>query len=193
MKLKKKQREAVLAWVAEGLQTDEINKRAEKFKPRFKVLRSQVDYYRKISKVNLKEIKYSDDMAALTTGLALKENRVETLQRLAELMLTDLFGDKLWLLQVKGIGGTDNYERVEYYEFNSAEVGQLRSVLDDIAAETGGRIKKAEITGKDGEPLQPKAIDHEGFDRAILSLADAIREIVPAKDTKQNGEVEAPK
>jgi hypothetical protein len=41
----------------------------------------------------------------------------------------------------KGIGSQDNYERVEYEEFNKAEVESLRGVLDDIAREVGDRSK----------------------------------------------------
>ncbi|MDQ3007192.1 MAG: hypothetical protein M3R47_17640 [Chloroflexota bacterium] len=47
MRLNKSQKEALLSWVAEGLKTDEINKRAGKFKPRFDVSTRIVAYYRK--------------------------------------------------------------------------------------------------------------------------------------------------
>lgn len=153
MKLRKAQKEAVLQWIAEGLETDEINKRAARFKPRFKVLRSQVDYYRKTRGLQLDEIQQTGETDALRTGLALKENRVAKLQRLADRMLADLLEhDRWWLLQVKGIGHGENYERVEYYEFNKAEVDALRGVLDDIAAEVGERIRKTDLT-TGGKPL----------------------------------------
>lgn len=139
MKLEKKQREKLLMWVAEGLQSDEINKRAAKFKPPFVVTRQHVDYYRKTRKIDIEEIKQVDETTALTSGLALKEKRVGTLQQLADLMLEDLLNGKLWTDQVKGIGGAENFERVEYKEFNGAEVAQVRGVLDDIAKELGHR------------------------------------------------------
>ena len=154
MRLKKDQKEAVLTWIAEGLETDEINKRAAKFKPRFQVLRSQVDWYRKTRGVKLEEIKAADETSALKTGLALKENRVDRLQQLANLLIADLFENKLlWTDEVKGIGGADNFERIDYKEFNKAEVDALRGVLDDIAAEVGQRIKKSDVT-TDGKPIQ---------------------------------------
>ena len=34
-------------------------------------------------------------------------------------------------------------------------IEQFRGVLDDIAKETGGRIKKSEFTGANGSPLMP--------------------------------------
>jgi hypothetical protein len=146
MKLLKAQRKVLLEWISEGLETDEINKRAAKFKPPFKVLRSQVTWYRNTRKVSLEKIKSEDDTSALKAGLALRENRVAKLQLLAERLLGDLLGegedDRLWLDQVKGIGSQDNYERIEYIEFNKGEVDSLRGLLDDIAAEVGERSKK---------------------------------------------------
>ena len=47
MKLRKAQTDILLTWIGEGLDTAEINERAAKFKPRFKVSKQQVDYYRK--------------------------------------------------------------------------------------------------------------------------------------------------
>jgi hypothetical protein len=74
-------------------------------------------------------------------------------------MMGDLMGgDKMWLLQVKGIGSHDNYERVEYWEFNRSEVESLRGVLDDIASEVGERIRKTDLTSG-GKPLPRPGID----------------------------------
>ena len=146
----------MLQWIAEGLGTDEINRRASSLKPPFHVLRSQVDYYRKSRGVKLEEIQEQGEHSALTTGLALKENRVAKLKLLADKMLADLLPtdtEKWWLLQVKGIGSRENYERVEYFEFNKAELESLRGVLDDIAAEVGDRVKKSDVTSN-GNPIQ---------------------------------------
>lgn len=145
MRLDKKQKEALITWVAAGLESDEINKRAAKFKPPFKVSRNTVKYYRQSRDIKLEEIKEADETSALKTGLSIKENRVATLQRLANRILEDILGNeedpgsRLWLDQVKGIGSRDNYERVEYQEFNRSEVESLRGLLDDIASELGER------------------------------------------------------
>jgi len=144
MKLKKAQREAVLKWIAEGLESDEINKRAAKHKPRFMVSRQQVDHYRKTRQVKLDELKKSGEHNALNNGLSTVEARVALLQRLADTLTADLLtdgGHGFWLQQVKGIGSGEDFERVEYEELNTAELSQLRGVLDDIAQEMGDRKK----------------------------------------------------
>jgi hypothetical protein len=147
MKLKKAQREAVLAWIAEGLESDEINARAAKFKPKFKVTRQQVDHYRKSRKVDIKEIQSSGEFGALTSGLAVRENRVKLLSELADLLKDDIFRlEKLWLENAKSVG----MERFNYLEFNASEVAQLRGVLDDIAQEVGERGKTLEHKGSVG-------------------------------------------
>jgi len=155
MRLKKAQKEAVLKWIAEGLESDEINKRAAKFKPHFKVLRSQVDWYRKTRVVKLEQIQEQGELDALHTGFAVKENRVKALQLLGDKMLAELTREadnRLWTTMVKGIGSNENYERVEYEEFNKAEVDSFRGVLDDISAEVGQRVRKTDLTSG-GKPL----------------------------------------
>ena len=158
-RLSKNQREALLAWIGEGLETDEINTRAAKWKPRFRVTRQQVDHYRKTRRIALHEIKEDGEASSLKIGLALKENRVAKLQLLADKMLADLLEqDRWWLLQVKGIGQGENFERVEYFEFNKAEIDAVRGVLDDIAGEVGERVRRADLTSG-GKPLPRPGID----------------------------------
>lgn len=161
MRLKKAQKEAVLKWIAEGLESGEINKRAKKFKPPFSVLRSQVDWYRKTRSVKLEEIQDAGEVDALKSGFALKENRVKALQTLADKMLEQLTREtdnRLWTTMVKGIGSGKDFERVEYEEFNKGEVESLRGVLDDIASEVGERIRKTDVT-TGGKPLPRPGID----------------------------------
>jgi len=153
MRLKKSQKEAVLTWIAEGAQSDEINGRAASFDPPFTVSRQQVDYYRDSRKVDIDAIRSIDEKTALVAGYALKEHRVYKLSLLAALMEKDLIGGFMWLDQVKGVGSGDIAELVDYEEFNASEIVQYRGVLDDIAKETGGRAQKTEHTGKDGAPL----------------------------------------
>lgn len=142
-RLTKKQREALLIWIGEGLETDEINVRAAKWKPPFKVTRQQVDHYRKTRKISMKEIQVTGELQSLTSGLAVRETRVSRLQKLADLLIKDLFdSDLLWTDEVKGIGAAENFQRIDYKEFNKAEVDSLRGVLDDIAAEVGDRSRR---------------------------------------------------
>jgi len=142
MRLRKAQKEAVIAWIAEGLLSDEINERAGAHVPPFNVSRQQVDYYRKSREAELAAMVAAGEADALSTGLALKEERVKSLKRLAALMERDLFGGFLWTDQVKSLHDGDSYIPVDYEEFNRSEVDAYRGVLDDIAKETGGRVTK---------------------------------------------------
>ena len=147
MRLKKTQKEAVLRWIVEGLQSDEINERAAVFVPPFSVKRDQVTYYRKTRDADIRVLIKAGEQEALTEGLALKGDRVTKLKQLAALMERDLFGGFLWLDQMKGIGSGDIAQIVDYEEFNKAEVDAYRGVLDDIAKETGGRAQKMDHAG----------------------------------------------
>jgi len=147
--LRKKQKEALLQWIAEGLETDEINQRAANFKPVFDVTRTQVDYYRSTRKHDLEAIKSVGEFDALRTGLAIKSERVKSLQILAALMWKDLTGGFLWLDQVKGLGSGEFMQVIDYEEFNAAEVKEYRGVLDDIAKELGHRKTVVELNWRD--------------------------------------------
>lgn len=150
MRLTKGQKQLLLQWIAEGLQTNEINDRAKEQAKPFGVTRQQVDHYRKTRKVDLQTISKIDEMASLTEGYATKEERVHKLSILAALMEKDLLGGFMWLEQQKGVAGT----AVDVEEFNKPEVDAYRGVLDDIARETGGRVQKQELTGKDGGAIE---------------------------------------
>jgi hypothetical protein len=184
MRLKKHQREQLISWIAEGMQTDEINARAEKFKPPFKVSTALVAHYRKTRGIQLGELKESGENDALTTGLAVKANRVENLQALADKLYDDLMnGDKLWLLQVKGIGSKEDFERITYYEFNSAEVAQYRGLVDDISAEVGERVRKTDLTSN-GKPIGQNREFLKGSvsDEQLEVLEEAARIVASKRD-----------
>jgi len=159
MRLRKAQKEAVLTWIAEGLQTDEINKRAAVFDPPFVVTRQNVDRYRKSRALDLKAIAAISETNALTAGYALKEHRVMKLSQLAEMLERDLMGGFLWTEEVKGVGSGDIAEIVDYEEFNRSEVDAYRGVLDDIAKETGGRKQALALQNPDGSNLTPAIIN----------------------------------
>lgn len=146
-RLRKKQKEAVLSWIAEGLETGEINERAAKFRPAFEVTSAQVDYYRATRDADLRAIARASETQALSSGYALKEQRVLALQQIAELMYRDITGGFLWLDQAKALGAGDNAVIMDYEEFNTAEVQQLRGVFDDIAKEVGQRKQIVEQSG----------------------------------------------
>lgn len=162
MRLKKRQKERLLEWIASGLSSDEINSLAAESESPFSVLRSQVAYYRKTRELDIRAISSVDEQNALRTGLAIRENRVAKLAQLAALMERDLFGGFLWTDQVKGVGAGTAATIVEYEEFNAAEVTQYRGVLDDIAREVGDRASRTEVSGPGGG-----AISVELFQRAL--------------------------
>lgn len=136
-RLSKSQKEKLLAWISEGLETDEINERAADFTPPFAVSRQQVDYYRQSREVKLKEIRDGDEEDALRTGYALRVNRVRSLERLARLIEEDLFSGLLWIDDVKSVGQPSVI--VDFQRFHEAGVRQWRGLLDDIAREMGER------------------------------------------------------
>lgn len=145
MRLNKAQKKQLLQWVAEGLESGEINKRAARSKQPFSISRAQVDWYRKTRQVDLEEIQKEDENNALRAGFALKEKRVTALKQLATKLLEELTRDddnRLWTQNAKGIGGGEDFERYDYEEFNKAEIDALRGVFDDIAAEVGHRTKR---------------------------------------------------
>lgn len=135
------------------MESNEINSLASEFAPPFRVSNSQLTYYRKTRQVEIDAIISAGEHDALSTGLALRDERVKRLKQLAALLEKDLFGGFLWIDQIKSIGNGERSEIIEYEEFNKAEVDSYRGVLDDIAKEVGGRINKQELTGQDGAPL----------------------------------------
>ena len=151
-RLLKIQRELLMQWIAEGLSSDEINKRAAQCTEPFKVTRQQVNYYKQQYAPDIKEIMQDAKFQALNTGLALRDVRVDKLRQLAAILEADLLNGKVWLDQKKGVGSGPIAEIYKYREFNKGEVESYRGLLDDIAREIGDRSIKADITAnQDGE------------------------------------------
>ena len=84
--------------------------------------------------------KNAEAEAVMSEGLALPYERVRMLKEMAE---------DLQPLQVRV--GIKRGEQIRIID--PAVVAQLRGTLDDLAKETGGRVKKQEVTGKDGGPV----------------------------------------
>lgn len=171
MKLNKKQKEKVLEWVGEGLQSDEINERAARCRPPFTVSRQQVDFYRDSRGVALGELREASESDALRTGLALKEKRVETLVELAERLKAELLGDKLWLTRQKALGSGEWAMFIEEQHFNLGELNALRNLLDDIAKETQGRTYQRRDGAPADEPLEDEDLD-ELSDEELQAIAE---------------------
>jgi predicted RNase H-like nuclease (RuvC/YqgF family) len=139
MRLTKKQKKFVLACVAEGLETPEINQRASRQKPPFEVSRQQVDFYRDSRGVRIEELKAADEVEALSSGFALRDERVRVLSQIAQLLHSDL---------------SQAIRSLEDGEFKEGEIRQLRGVFDDLAKEMGDRKTKLEHSSEDDKPLK---------------------------------------
>ena len=142
MRLKKSQKEAVLKWIVEGLQSGEINDRAATHVPPFRVTRDQITYYRKTREIDISAMVAAGEQDAMSEGLAVVAQRVIKLKQLAALIEVDLFGGFLWLDDIKGVGSGDAAEVVDFEKFNAAEVKAYLEVLEDIAKEMGHRAQK---------------------------------------------------
>lgn len=117
----------------------------------------------------------------MEAGYALAHERVKALGELA-LTLRDELRDprRRWLRDVKQIGSGESAERVDVERFNAAEVEQFRGLLDDIARELGQRVKRtqAEISGKDGGPIEQRLDAHLAHAGSITVRALDYRETI---------------
>lgn len=137
-RLTKKQKEFLLKCIGEGLETDEINARAQKCKPPFSVTRQDVDYYRKSRGVRVKDVRESGEVQALTQGFALRDERVRVLSDIGRSLYEDLKGAM---------------RSLEDGEFKEGEIRQLRGIFDDLAKEMGDRKTKLEHSSDPEAPL----------------------------------------
>jgi hypothetical protein len=111
------------------------------------------------------QLKNQERQAELNFGLALDDERIRKLKRLAEFLEAQVYElsapdddtgqqvyHNVWLPDVKQIGSGDDAEKVDIERFNSGLIIQYRETLEDLAAEVGGRVKRQEVAGagKDG-------------------------------------------
>lgn len=95
------------------------------------------------------------DMAELvaSVGYAQKEKRVLALAAMAE-SAREEYEARPWLQEVRPTKDGN----VTNEHFNEAAFAQFRGALDDIAKELGQRKQVAEVTGKDGGPIEIAAV-----------------------------------
>lgn len=138
--------------IAEGLKEGEINALAASFDEPFQVSAQHLYSYRKSREKRIKEIRQEREDAAITTGLALRAERINKLVKLAERMERDLFAEvdeKIWLADKKAVG----QEIVNFEKFNDTQIEVYRKLLDDIAKELGHRTIKTDLT-TGGKPIK---------------------------------------
>lgn len=104
------------------------------------------------------------------SGLAQDFARVTELKKLAVFLKSEIYETndvaegheaefkhhKVWLRDVKVVGGGEDAYPVTIFRFNSALIDQYRGVLDDLAKEVGDRRQKQEVSGPDGGELMVK-------------------------------------
>ena len=165
-KLTSEQKETLLTWLAADYDSRLIT---GWFKEREwpELSRATLSFYRKTYGIKIDEIRAKRLESALNKGLALKEERVKRL--------------------------VEHADALEIIKWLPDERGRLwnekswRETLADIASEVGGRKQNVDITSG-GKPIETK-VDNERFDRAISTLADALRESLPGAGAKPDGNV----
>jgi len=78
MRLKKDQRLAVIRWIAEGLQSDEINGLASKFEPPFSLSRATIAQYRRTRRIDINAIIAEGQLEAHRGAVERLKKRLET-------------------------------------------------------------------------------------------------------------------
>jgi hypothetical protein len=117
----------------------------------------------------------------MESGLALTHERVEELKGIYTRLKGYLADQKnIWLPDVKSVRvgsalestpegkmrEVGEYERVEFVRFNSPLFEKMFEALEALAAETGGRAKRNELTGKDGGAIQFTDISSDDLAKA---------------------------
>lgn len=92
----------------------------------------------------------------LRSGFALQHKRIQLLDKISRKLLAYTNDEeKVWIPENKTTTfGEDKSQVVEKVTFNAPLFQQLRSYQADIAAEMGERVKKQELTGKDGGSME---------------------------------------
>src|SRR3990172_4340261 len=102
-KFNQTQRELIIRWLGQGLRSDDINALAAKENPPFSVTPDDVSYYRHTRKIDIQALIRESEQRALLEGLALRQNRLQALARLAKKLEEELYvRGSLWLLRVRG-------------------------------------------------------------------------------------------
>ena len=117
--------------------------------------------------------KNAEAEAVMSEGLALPYERVRMLKEMAA---------DLQPLQIRA--GIKRGEEIKIID--PAVVAQLRGTLDDLAKETGGRVKKQEVSGPGGGPMEITNVELTDAERA--AGIDAIFDAARARRDRQDGE-----
>lgn len=171
----------IVQWLAEGLTTREMNALASAQKPPFSITPSEAYYYRVSRQIDVTQALKMRESEAFNSGFAKKENRVIALNNLGQRIYEELGREGgMWLNMVKGIGSGQDYERIEYVEFNRAQIEAFRNILDDVATELGQRVRRSDVTSKD-RPLAAPGLPASAWSKLTdeeVELLERATEIV---------------
>lgn len=152
--LTKEQRELVITWAVEGLNINEVQRRAQECDPPFEVRYNQLKHIRRHANKNYSNLREEFDREALGEGLARRAVRIRQLE--------DLFDRHIALIRARGeemaaeVAGGDtgllvrDYKGKEadvaVYKYDAALVKEMRGLFDDIARELGDRKTNMDLT-----------------------------------------------
>jgi len=145
------------------------------------------------------DIKTEAYQQEMETGLALANERVRKLKRLAHVLEGQMYergpvdetGERpfvnLWLTEHKMTGpGRDAQLVVSKRRFNAALVAQYLATLNDLARETGGRTTTHDhsISGRlDSAPL----VTPEGYTDSLAKLVETLGAVLPSGGNGRDG------
>ena len=159
-KLKPAQRRALLEWIAEGMTAAEMRERAAALPEPFEPTHGQIAHARAAMNAKWKKKWAEAEDAIVTVGLARQAARLR--------QLTELYGRHEELLRARatdpdlaGVPGASTGLIVladvklgkEIYKYDRGLIGEMRSLLDDIARELGQRQTRVEHSGPAGAPI----------------------------------------
>jgi hypothetical protein len=161
VKLSRLQRNAVIAWAAEGLELWEINERAKESDPKFDVEPLQLKHIRKQSRKKYSELVAAFETEARENGLARRGVRlIKKMARHALLeQIIDERGDADYMQEIPGgktgllVRDYKGSDSTPVYKLDVALLKEMRDLEREIAIELGEWTEKRELTGKDGQPL----------------------------------------
>jgi hypothetical protein len=103
------------------------------------------------------EFKTEERRRIFESELALDYERVKKLNHLGQFLEMQMYEQgadgqyhNIWLPDVKIIGSGEFATTVDIERFNQGIIKEFRETLNDLAAETGGRVKRSELSGPDG-------------------------------------------
>ena len=180
--LTKEQRVLLVGWAAEGLTLAEINERAAREDPPFKVEWNQLKHVRRQATKTYSEIKEEFERDALSEGLARRAVRIRQLE--------DLFDRHMGLIKARGEEMADEVAGGEFglmvrdykgknadtpvYKYDAALIREMRGLFDDIARELGDRRTNVDLSAG-GELVLKVQYGDDGSQKPDNQTAEAAR------------------